>query len=294
MMEIIANTYFSGCGLLDAGLIEAGFTIGKAFELDETAASVYRHNLGDHIVQCDIAKKTVLADTDCDLMAFTYPCTKYSTLSDLHDTRTGDDLFLHALRHVAIKSPEAYLVENVPGMRAFPIVMEAMTRLPNYYINVFCPVGAETWLPQKRPRLIIFGTKKPFTVSPPECHWPITLKEILEDDPQVSWPGAINKRLDGIYRDKPIISDPDRGDIAPLCLAHYGKDKSTRLVVDRRFNRGVRPYTVREYARLQGVPEWFEFNCSDSNAYKMIGNGVPRQMARWAGLELKRYFSRLS
>jgi DNA (cytosine-5)-methyltransferase 1 len=44
--------------------------------------------------------------------------------------RTGDDLFLHFFRHVAIRRPELYVVENVPGMRKFPVVMEAMTKLP--------------------------------------------------------------------------------------------------------------------------------------------------------------------
>ena len=31
--------------------------------------------------------------------------------------------------------------------------------------------------------------------------------------------------------------------------------------------------TVRECKRLQTVPEWYEFPVSDSQAYKMLGNG---------------------
>jgi DNA (cytosine-5)-methyltransferase 1 len=54
---------------------------------------------------------------------------------------------------------------------------------------------------------------------------------------------------------------------------------------------GVRPFTVREYARLQGVPDWFNFAGSESDAYQMIGNGVSRHAARWIGREIVRYFN---
>ena len=80
--------------------------------------------------------------------------------------------------------------------------------------------------------------------------------------------------MNGEYRDLPIISDPYCGDIAPTCVAHYAKDKSTRLVKDNRFDLGVRPYTLREWARLQGLPDSFEFPVSSTAAYKQIGNGV--------------------
>lgn len=149
--------------------------------------------------------------------------------------RTGDELFLHALRHLAVARPEFYVVENVPGMRAFPIVMEAMTKMPDYYVQVFCPIKSETWLPQRRSRLIIIGTRRRFDIRPPENTRRITLAEVLEKDPQITLPSAIKARMSGAYRDLPIISDPERGDIAPTCVAHYAKDKSTRLVADKRF-----------------------------------------------------------
>lgn len=290
-MQITVNSYFSGAGLMDIGLMQAGLDVVRSYEIDQSACAVHRHNLGDSVVQCDITQKLAEGD-EADVMAFTYPCTKYSTIADIHGTRTGDELYLHALRHIALKHPEAYLVENVPGMRAFPVVMEAMTKLPDYYIHTFCPVKAEHWLPQRRDRLIIFGTRKPFTFRPPENVRRVKLRDILEDEPDITYPEYITSRLNGAYRDLPIISDPDNDDIAPLCVAHYAKDKSTRLVKDARFPNGVRPYSVREYARLQGVPDWFEFNCSQADAYRQIGNGVAVPKGRWAGYELRRYFER--
>jgi DNA (cytosine-5)-methyltransferase 1 len=61
-------------------------------------------------------------------------------------------------------------------------------------------------------------------------------------------------------------------------------------VADRRFPHGARPYTVREYARLQGVPDTFSFAGGDMAAYRMIGNGVSVPVGRWIGAEIRRYF----
>jgi len=199
---------------------------------------------------------------------------------------------LHFFRHVAIRRPEIYVVENVPGMKKFPVVMEAMTKLPDYYVHVACPVRTSIWLPQKRDRLIIIGSRKSFSWRAPQAKKAVTLAEILEPEPSPHIPDYVNRRLAGKYRDKPIISDPQRGDIAPTCVAHYSKDLSTRLVADSRFPRGVRPYTVREYARLQGVPDTFTFVGGSNNAYRMIGNGVSVPVGEWIGLEIKRYFNR--
>ncbi|WP_432473301.1 DNA cytosine methyltransferase [Amphritea sp. HPY] len=290
----VANTYFSGMGIGDAGVIRAGIEIGQSFELDPVACKVYRDNLGDHMKQCDITQELVLEQDSCDAMGFTYPCTKYSAIADIHGTRTGDGLYLHALRHMAVARPELFWLENVPGLRKFPVVMEAMTKMPDYYMQVFCPIQSNVWLPQERKRLIIFGTKKPFNFRPPEAGKRVRLKDILENDPRITLPKAIANRMNGVYRDLPIISDPANDDIAPTCVAHYAKDKSTRLVKDKRFPLGVRPYSVREWARLQGVEDWFKFECNDTAAYRGIGNGVSEPVGHWIGTEVKRYFNRSS
>lgn len=290
-MKPTANIYFSGGGLIDLGLQRGGIRIGQSFEIDHACCETQRANFSHEVVEGDIRQKPVAADKNCDVMVGTYPCTKYSAIADIHNSRTGDDLYLHFFRHVAIKRPEVYAMENVPGMRKFPVVMEAMMKLPNYYVRVFCPVSAQLWLPQERDRLIIIGSRRSFNWREPKSTRRVALREILERDPQVNIPDYVYKRLRGEYRDRPIISDPKRGDIAPTCVAHYSKDRSTRLVVDKRFRRGVRPYTVREYARLQGVPNSFKFIGGESAAFRMIGNGVPVQMGEWLGKEIVRYFN---
>jgi DNA (cytosine-5)-methyltransferase 1 len=224
-------------------------------------------------------------------MTFTYPCTKYSAIADIHGTRTGDELFLHALRHIALKRPEMYVIENVPGMKKFKIVMEAMTKLPDYYITVFCPIEATNWLPQRRDRLIVIATRKPFYIAAPKPEKAPRIKDILEVNPKIHIPDCLVSRLKGKYRDLPIIVDPDDPKaIAPTCVAHYMKDLGTRVVKDKNSPVGVRPFTVREYARLQGFPDDYQFN-DEVYSYKLIGNAVAVPVGRWIGEQAVRYFN---
>jgi len=295
MYKPTAKGYFSGCGGMELGLINAGINVIQSLDLDTEATDCLRlnkHYFSHTILNEDIKDKTVLEQPKTDIIIGTYPCTKYSSIADIHGTRTGDDLFLHFFRHIAIEQPEMYIVENVPGMKKFKVVMEAMTKLPNYYINVFCPVDAAIWLPQRRKRLILIGTRKNNSIqAPSNAIHKSTIKNILEKDPEVEMPEYILSRINGKYRDFPIIVDPEKTDaIAPTCVAHYAKDLSTRLVKDKKSKYGVRPFTIREYARLQGFPDDFIFEDKRSS-YKLIGNAVPVHMGEWIGNEAMRYFN---
>ncbi|NFA60384.1 DNA cytosine methyltransferase [Clostridium botulinum] len=283
---ITAKSYFSGAGGMDLGLVQAGINITHSYEIDSTCCNTLRTNFTHEIHQEDISKITVLDQQDADIYVGTFPCTRYSAIADIHGTRTGDDLFLHFFRHVALARPEMYIVENVPGMKKFRVVMEALTRLPDYYVRIECPINANMWLPQKRKRLILIGTKRPFdNLKYPESN-PIKLKNLLEDDPEIDIPNYVYKRLNGAYRDKPIISTPEG--VAPTCVAHYSKDLSTRLIND---GKRVRPYTPKEYARLQGFPDSFKFPGSNRDIYKQVGNAVAVPMGKWVGEQVIRYFN---
>ena len=287
----LINSYFSGCGIMELGFYAQGLPIQQSFEIDADCCRVHRDNFEHPVSEVDITQKLVLEDHHCDAMIGTFPCTKYSKVADIHGTRTGDALFLHFMRHVAIAQPEVFVIENVPGMLAFPVVMEAFEKLPGYKTKLFHRVEAHYWLPQRRRRVMLFGSKKRFTWIEPKQEDRIQLADIVEEEPQVSIPKAVATRMNGGYRDLPIISDPAKNDLAPTCVAHYAKDKSTRLLKDHRYPLGVRPYSVREFARLQGVADGFSFNCSPTSAYKMIGNGVPKQMGEWVAKNIKKYFN---
>lgn len=291
-MKPTVKSYFSGAGGLDLGLIEGGCDVIQSLEYDPACCATLRENLSHSVISTDIRDVTVLDQIQSNVIAVTFPCTRYSAIADIHGTRTGDDLFLHAFRHIALEKPDAFVVENVPGMQKFKVVMECFTKLPDYYVNVFCPLDASNWLPQTRKRLILIGTRKPFNISAPSPASTRTrLKDIVQKNVNIHIPDYVFKRIKGAYRDRPIVSDPKNNhELAPTCVAHYHKDLSTRLVKDRSFKFGLRPYTVREYARLQGFPDWFKFSCSDREAYKQIGNAVAVPVGRWIGKQLIKYF----
>ncbi len=296
MYKPTAKGYFSGCGGMEIGLMNAGIDLIQSLDLDSEATKCMSFNINyfsHSVLTTDIKDLLVLEQAQSDIIVGTYPCTKYSTIADIHGTRTGDDLFLHFFRHIALAKPEMYIVENVPGMKKFKVVMEAMTKLPDYYVNVFCPVDASNWLPQKRKRLILIGTRKRFSISAPSqiSNRP-TLKDILEKNPVVEMPSYVISRIRGKYRDTPIIVDPEQIDsIAPTCVAHYSKDLGTRLVKDKKSKYGLRPFSVREYARLQGFPDDFHFE-NKRSSYRLIGNAVPVPMGEWIGREAMKYFNK--
>ena len=52
-----------------------------------------------------------------------------------------------------------------------------------------------------------------------------------------------------------------------------------------------RRLSVKEIARIQTFPDWFEFCGSDSDAYRQIGNAVAVPMGRWVGSQIVKYFN---
>lgn len=55
----------------------------------------------------------------------------------------------------------------------------------------------------------------------------------------------------------------------------------------------IRPFTTREYARIQGFPDKWIFEGSMTNIYKQIGNAVPVNLAKDIGLSLIDYLNRV-
>lgn len=295
MYKPTANDYFSGCGGMSIGMMQAGVKINFSIDNDLKATEAMNRNpqyFSHPVINGDITQKTVLDQDESDIMFFTYPCTKYSAIGDIHGVRTGDELFLHALRHIALRQPEMYVIENVPGMKKFQVVMESMTKLPDYYYSVFCPLEATNWLPQRRDRLIVIASRKPFNIDAPKPGLRPRLKDLLEKDPRIHIPKCLVARMNGEYRDLPIIVDPDQpGAVAPTCVAHYMKDLGTRVVKDKNSPVGVRPFTIREWARLQGFPDDYIFK-DEVYSYKLIGNAVAVPVGRWIGSQCVKYFNR--
>ena len=105
-MQITAKSYFSGAGGMDLGIEEAGINILESYEIDKKCCDTLRKNFKHKVNEADITKITFLDQQDADVYIGTFPCTKYSTAADINGARTGDDLFLHFFRHIALAQPE--------------------------------------------------------------------------------------------------------------------------------------------------------------------------------------------
>ena len=71
-------------------------------------------------------------------------------------------------------------------------------------------------------------------------------------------------KVDGGFREM-------AGDKSPCIPARARNDGSGQPCV--RTDRVLRRLTPTECSRLQTIPEWYKWECSDTQAYKMLGNG---------------------
>jgi DNA (cytosine-5)-methyltransferase 1 len=90
-------------------------------------------------------------------------------------------------------------------------------------------------------------------------------------------PQYIINRLEGKYRQKTAIKPSSAEVIGNTCLAHYAGDQSTQMVL--REDGEITPYSVREYANMQGFPPGFKL-IDRKKTYRGIGNAVSVPVAK--------------
>ena len=305
-------SFFSGGGLMDLGFKQAGYDVVVATEIDKHASSIHQENMpGVDLITESIHRLSVKDLLNKhgrpEVICGGFPCTPYSKAANMNGTRLhdnnhknmnnyskyaslGGDLFLHYVRMVAYAQPKAFVVENVMELTGMRIIMEALKDMPctrtgekfgSYYNLTYTKVNtADFGLPQKRERIFVIGVAKNPNGKPPLPESNVQMNhvpgEILEYEPDVAGvtkplPPYILNRLAGAYRDKPSIKGIGADVVSNTCVAHYHRDQGTTMV-----DRGdglITPYSVREYANLQGIPkDWVIPKVNSS--YRVIGNGV--------------------
>lgn len=224
----------------------------------------------------------------------------------------------HISFYERIKKKEEELHPEERLGSAFEVVLEEFKKT-NYGINWGVVNAADYGAPQKRKRLIILGSREgkripiptPTHGSPKSLEvisglkkpW-VTLREALKglDDPNPeyvpfpSW-GKYMKYVPegGCWRDLPKKLQKEA-----MGGAYYSQGGRTgfyrrlswdkpapTLVTSPVFKGSVlahpeenRPLSVREYARIQGFPDEWEFVDPTSTKYRLIGEAVPIPLAR--------------
>lgn len=181
---------FAGAGGFSLAAREAGFDVRLAIEINKHAAATYRDNLCSGkrkplLIEGDISSmspsaiyKKVFSKRSCHLLLGGPPCQGFSThrINDAGVSDKRNDLIHTYFDFVRTFAPNAFLMENVPGM-LWPRHAASLNR---FYLEgaaagyvVFKPVvidARDYGIPQRRKRVFILGLRQ--GVSAEDLAWP--------------------------------------------------------------------------------------------------------------------------
>jgi DNA (cytosine-5)-methyltransferase 1 len=157
---------FSGCGGLDLGFIQAGYTVVWANDFFKEAVETYKKNIGDHIIYGDITKihSSEIPD-DFDILLGGFPCQGFSvanTKRSMEDSRNF--LYKELMRLIADKRPKFFVGENVKGLlsmqngKVIEMIVNDFKSL-GYEVDYKLLKASDYGVPQHRERVLIIGNR---------------------------------------------------------------------------------------------------------------------------------------
>lgn len=266
-----------------------------------------------------------------DVVTGGFPCQAFSYAGKklgLNDAR--GTLFYEFARVVQEINPAICLGENVRGLlshdngKTLQGMISVLDEIGYKVVPVQVLKAINYRVPQKRERLILIGIRKDIDLNYeyPKPHSKIfTLKDALKkgelfntDVPKsdgAKYPISKKKVLDlvppkGYWRDLPL--DIQKEYMGGSFYLGGGKTGMARRIgwdepsltltcspaqkqTERCHPDETRPFTVREYARIQTFPDDWIFSGPLSQQYKQIGNAVPVNLGQEIGYSIVKFLN---
>ncbi|MFH1317308.1 MAG: DNA (cytosine-5-)-methyltransferase [Candidatus Woesearchaeota archaeon] len=307
---------FAGAGGLALGLENAGLKSSALIELDKDCVNTLKKNRPNWNVIHDDVSNVNFMGMSADIVTGGFPCQAFSYAGKrlgFEDTR--GTLFFEFARCIKEVQPKIFVGENVEGLlrhdngKTFKTMVNILRDM-GYNIQHKVLNAINYGVAQKRKRVIVVGTKPGINFNfPAKITESVTLKEVLKDVPESEGTKYSENRkkimklipaggcwinlpikLQKEYMGKSFTSGGGRRGMARriswnepcLTLTTSPSQKQT----ERCHPDVTRPFTVREYARIQSFPDKWEFEGGISSQYKQIGNAVAVKVAEAVGREL--------
>jgi DNA (cytosine-5)-methyltransferase 1 len=308
---------FAGAGGMDIGFDKAGFKTVWANEYDKSIAPSYQkffpNTKFDGRSICDIPDEDIPENITGVIGG--PPCQSWSEAGarrGINDPR--GELFFEYLRVIRRTKPKFFVAENVHGLihsRNLPSFKNILKLFEDegYRVSWKLLKASDYGVAQDRERVFIVGyhnsLNKVFEFPQPLPNKK-TLREAIGDLEKLKIGKTVKVKnhelMDSGY--SPIFLSRNR-------VRSWDEQSFTILATDRHipfhpqapkmvkvegkelreFAKGYedkyRRLTVRECARIQSFPDSYEFLYTNiRNAYKMIGNAVPVDLAYWVAKQI--------
>lgn len=304
-------------GFEEIGLVEIDKSACDTLKINRPNWNVIETDIVD-FSQKDLLKEFGLNEGELDLLSGGYPCQSFSYAGKklgLEDVR--GTMFYYYAEFIKQLKPKMFLAENVKGLTTHNGGKTLQTM-----IDVFEELGYKVvwkvlnaWdygVAEKRQRVVIIGTRNDisdkvlFEYPIPHEYKPV-LRDVLQnvpDSPGVKYPESKKKVFDlvppgGYWKDLP--DDVAREYMKSCYFMGGGRTGIARRLswdepsltltcspmmkqTDRCHPDESRPFTTREYARIQSFPDNWSFCGKTSEIYKQIGNAVPVELAKEVGI----------
>jgi DNA (cytosine-5)-methyltransferase 1 len=164
---------FAGAGGASLGLVQAGFDLLLAVELEEAASRTHRAHLPGTMAQVDVrqiddamlAAQVSAGGSELDVLFAGPPCQGFSIIGARALTDLRNTLFLEVLRATRLLRPRAVVIENVPGiltMAEGAYLRSILQGLEDLGYSAACAelLAAHYGAPQMRWRVVIIAWRK--------------------------------------------------------------------------------------------------------------------------------------